>query len=84
MALGDIEGALALVLSRSRQVRDISLSTHQAAVALSRDHNIAFYDALIVAAAQEAGCDTLFTEDMQHGRTFGSLTIVNPFLESAP
>lgn len=80
----DIEATLALVLSRSRQVRDISLSTHQAALALARDHNIAFYDALIVAAALEAGCDTLFTEDMQHGRKLGGLTIVNPFLESAP
>ena len=80
----DIEATLALVLSRSEQVRDISLSTHQTAVGLSRDHNIAFYDALIVAAALEAGCDTLFTEDMQHGRKFGRLTIVNPFIESAP
>jgi predicted nucleic acid-binding protein len=81
MALGRYRGDPGLVLSRSRH--DISLSTHQAAVALARDHNIAFYDALIVAAAQEAGCDTLFTEDMQHGRKFGGLTIVNPFLESA-
>jgi predicted nucleic acid-binding protein len=45
---------------------------------------LAFYDALIVAAAIEAGCDTLFTEDMQHGRKFGSLTVVNPFDENAP
>jgi predicted nucleic acid-binding protein len=27
----------------------------------------------------EAGCDTLYSEDMQHGRTFGGLTILNPF-----
>src|SRR5437764_662000 len=47
---------------------------------LARDHGLAFYDALIVAAALEAGCDTLFTEDMQHGRKFGSLTIINPFI----
>ena len=47
----DIEAMLALVLSRSRQVRDVSLSTHQTAVALSRDHNLAFYDALIEASS---------------------------------
>ena len=76
----DIEATLALVLDRSRQVLDISLHTHQAAVALSRDHNLAFYDALIVAAALEARCDTLFSEDMQHGRRFGDLAIQNPFL----
>jgi predicted nucleic acid-binding protein len=78
----DIEAMLALVRSRSGRVRDISLSTHEAALVLARDHGFAFYDALIVAAALEAGCDTLFTEDMQHGRKFGGLTIVNPFLET--
>ena len=76
----DIEATLALVRSRSRRVRDIAVSTHEAALLLARDHGLAFYDALIVAAALEAGCDTLFTEDMQHGRKFSSLTIINPFI----
>ena len=49
----------------------------------ARDHSLAFYDALIVAAALEAGCDTLLTEDMQHGRTFLGCTIVNPFAPAA-
>jgi predicted nucleic acid-binding protein len=80
----DIEAMLALVRGRSAQVRDISVWTHEAAVSLARDHGLALYDALIVAAAIEAGCDTLYSEDMQHGRTFGGLAIVNPFLESAP
>ncbi|MFZ2154576.1 MAG: PIN domain-containing protein [Bradyrhizobium sp.] len=77
----DIEAMLALVRDRCRHVSDISVATHEAAVALARDHSLSFYDALIVAAALEAGCDTLFTEDMQHGRKFGGLTIVNPFIE---
>jgi predicted nucleic acid-binding protein len=46
----------------------------------ARDHNVAFYDALILAAAIEAGCDTLYSEDFQHGRRFGNCMIVNPFL----
>ena len=62
----------------------ITLNTHVSAVALARSHNFSFYDALIVASAFEAGCDTLYSEDMQHGRSIGGLTIVNPFLESAP
>lgn len=42
-----------------------------------------FYDRLIVAAAQEAGCDTVYSEDLQHGQVVGpGLTIVNPFIES--
>lgn len=59
----------------------ITIGTHEAAVALAREHAFNFYDALIVASALEAGCDTLFTEDMQHGRTIGGLAIWNPFRE---
>jgi predicted nucleic acid-binding protein len=80
----DIEAMLALVRSRSGRVQQIAISTHETAVAFARDHGVGFYDALIVAAALEAGCDTVLTEDMQHGRKFGTLTIVNPFIESAP
>lgn len=57
---------------------------HTTARALAEDHGLSFYDALIVASAIEAGCDTLFTEDIQHGRSIGGLTIVNPFLENVP
>jgi predicted nucleic acid-binding protein len=80
----DIEAMLTLVRSRTRRVRDISVLTHEAAIALARDHRLSFYDALIVASAIEAGCDILYSEDMQHGRNIGSLAIVNPFLETAP
>ena len=38
-----------------------------------------FHDALIVASALDAGCETLLTEDLQAGRRVNGLTIVNPF-----
>lgn len=38
-----------------------------------------FYDALIVAAALQAGCRTLLSEDLQHGQVLDSLVVVNPF-----
>ena len=42
---------------------------------------ISYWDALIVAAALLSGCDTLYTEDLEHGHTFdGQLTVVNPFV----
>lgn len=42
---------------------------------------ISYWDALIVAAALLSGCDTLYTEDLQHGQRFdGQLTVVNPFM----
>ena len=62
----------------------ITMSTHASAVLLARDQGLSFFDALIVAAAIEAGCDTLYSEDMPNGRTIGNLAIVNPFLDSSP
>ena len=61
----------------------LTAETHDAALALARDDGLHFYDALIVASAIEEDCDTLWTEDLQHGRIFGALTIRNPFLEAA-
>jgi predicted nucleic acid-binding protein len=67
----------------TRRCRSSHLNTHAGASALARDHSLSFHDALIVAAAHEAGCDTLYTEDMQHGRKFGGLALVNPFSSKA-
>jgi predicted nucleic acid-binding protein len=47
---------------------------------LHEEHQINFWDALIVEAALLSGADTLLTEDLQHGRRFGELTVHNPFL----
>ncbi|MGH3787725.1 MAG: PIN domain-containing protein [Pseudonocardiaceae bacterium] len=46
---------------------------------LSERHSISFWDSLIVEAAARAGADELVTEDLQHGRRFGKLTVRNPF-----
>ncbi len=57
----------------------LTIETHSAAVALAGEHGFSFFDALIVAAAVEAGCDTLLTEDLQADRKIGGLRLVNPF-----
>ncbi len=44
-------------------------------------YRFSFYDSLIVAAALEAGCTTLYSEDMQDGQRIEGLTIRNPFAE---
>ena len=36
---------------------------------------------MIVASAEEAGCDTLYSEDMEDGAVYGSVRVANPFLE---
>ena len=80
----DIERAVSVIRARFPEIMPLTADTHAAALGLARDHGLGFYDALIVASAIEAECDILYSEDMQHGRSIGGLTIVNPFIESAP
>lgn len=70
-----IEDALALV----DPPLPLTVTLHATARKIARDHGFGFYDALIMAAALEAECDTLLSEDLQDGRAFGALRIVNPF-----
>jgi predicted nucleic acid-binding protein len=53
------------------------------ALRLCADHQLSTWDSLIVQAALEADCDVLYSEDLQAGRRFGSLHVVNPFLTQA-
>lgn len=59
----------------------VTASTHlyQRALDINYRYRYSFYDALIVAAALEAGCSRLLSEDFQDGQTIDSLTIENPF-----
>ena len=50
-----------------------------AAIDLHRLHGFAFWDALIIRSALQAGCAVLYSEDLQPGRTVEGLSIVNPF-----
>jgi predicted nucleic acid-binding protein len=76
-----IEASVLLVRSLFPLILPLTANTHAFALGLARDHSLRFYDALIVTSAREAGCDTLLSEDMQHERRIGALTIRNPFIE---
>jgi predicted nucleic acid-binding protein len=76
-----IDASLAVIVELTAPVRPLTAEIHAQAVKLARGNPLAFYDALIVAAAADAGCRVLLTEDLQHGRKFGGVTIQNPFLE---
>ena len=41
---------------------------------------MAWYDSMIVASALEGRCETLYSEDLQHGREIDGMRIENPFL----
>ena len=75
----DVERFLSTIQVRFPTAAPLTVQTHAAALALARDHSLAFYDALIVAAAIESGCDRLYSEDLQDGRRFGDCVVVNPF-----
>ena len=47
---------------------------------LVEQHQLSFWDALIVEAARVAGAETLLTEDLQHGREFDGVRVANPFI----
>lgn len=50
-----------------------------AAADLADDHQLSFWDAMIVRSAQTTGCSTLWTEDLNAGQQIGGVRIVNPF-----
>lgn len=49
------------------------------AIALRAQYQLNFYDAMIIQAALDLGCDVLYSEDLQDRQTFGNLKITNPF-----
>ena len=44
---------------------------------------LSLWDAMIVQAAVDAGCDVLLTEDLQHGRDHDGLVVRDPFRDGA-
>lgn len=76
-----VQAALAAIAELTGPALSLTADIHTQAVKLARESSLAFYDALIVAAAADAGCRVLLTEDLQHGRSFGGVTIQNPFRE---
>jgi len=50
------------------------------ALDLHQTRSLSFYDALIVQAASVAGCETLYSEDLNTGEIINGVRIVNPFI----
>lgn len=54
---------------------------YQNGLDLQARYQFSFYDSLIVAAALDAGCTRIYSEDLQHGQQIEGLTTENPFHE---
>jgi predicted nucleic acid-binding protein len=64
-------------------VLPVDEATLDRAAAVAIRYQLSHWDALIVASALLAGCDTLYSEDLQHGQVFDEqLKVVNPFLSA--
>lgn len=57
----------------------IDAALAQRAAARTVAEQVAYWDALILEAATEAGADTVYSEDLQHGRSYQGVTVQNPF-----
>ena len=61
-------------------VHPLTVETHETGLRLAERYRLSIYDSMIAASALDAGCDTLWSEDMQHGMKLGEgLRIANPF-----
>jgi predicted nucleic acid-binding protein len=62
-------------------VRSLDVATFETGLMVSRRYGYQHYDSMIIAAALQAGCEKLYSEDMQHRQMIDKrLQIVNPFL----
>lgn len=61
------------------KIVSLDLAIHNRALTIAASYGYSFYDSLIVAAALEAGCNLLISEDMQDSQKIGDLVISNPF-----
>ncbi|MER9894883.1 PIN domain-containing protein [Mesorhizobium sp. M0119] len=72
--------ALLTMLRGLLTVHPLTLETHETGLRLAERYGLSTYDAMIASAAVHAGCDTLWSEDMQHAMALDEgLRIVTPF-----
>jgi predicted nucleic acid-binding protein len=74
----DVETALN-ELTQDFNVYKTSSATIAHATQLAHRYGFSWFDALIVAAALECGCDTLYSEDLHAGQVIEGTRVINPF-----
>jgi predicted nucleic acid-binding protein len=80
MSWSDIEYAVADLITMSASIVPLDEQITVSALDLAQRYNLAFYDALMVAAACSADCERFYSEDLHAGLVIDArLTVVNPF-----
>jgi predicted nucleic acid-binding protein len=76
----DVTNALDAIRILCPSPVQVTIDTHEAALKIAQQHRYSIYDALIVVAALDAKCSTLYSEDLQDGQVIAKqLMIRNPF-----
>jgi predicted nucleic acid-binding protein len=79
MPVAEMRESLAVIRAVCKVV-PVTEETHDRGLEIVERYGLAVYDAMIVASALLAGCNTLVSEDMQDGQVLGGrLTVRNPF-----
>jgi predicted nucleic acid-binding protein len=77
--LGPADALEVVTTFAQERIVPASADTVLRGLALSHERQLSPWDGLILQAALDAGCTTLFSEDFSTGARFGGLTVVNPF-----
>jgi len=64
---------------RAFRVINIEYHTVRTAIHIQRRYQLSYWDALILSAAQMAGCELVFSEDLNEGQRYGNVVVSNPF-----
>ena len=60
-------------------VQESTVALMRGALEAKRRHRLSYWDAAILEAARQLGCETLLSEDLTHGRDYDGVRVVNPF-----
>ena len=68
-----------IVLLSTMETIDVDSTLVVRAVDMAERWRVSYWDALVLAAAERAGCRTLYSEDLADGQSYGSVTVRNPY-----
>lgn len=61
-------------------VVDSDVTLVQSAVSRTLQRPLSIWDAMVIEAASRYGAETLLSEDMGHGQSYGTVKVINPFV----
>ena len=60
-------------------VVELDLAMTRRAISTHKQYRVSYWDSLIIAAAEKAGCTRIISEDLNPGQSYHSIVVVNPF-----